>query len=210
MSEDEENDEEEPVTDDANQTNDQTIQLASAAPNDPATAPTRNDGQNQEGQVSNSDIWAAEVTIRNRNMRNENLRSLSAANVYGITSGILLTPMEKQQKYMESVNRNVNRMISYIEEPNQGKGFIKELCFSSDGRVICSPYGYGVRLLSFNESCTELPFIVHQNYNPQPLHQIKIKECHSDIVVSTKFSPKFPLLVSGCLRGKIVWHQPVF
>ncbi|KAI3367427.1 hypothetical protein L3Q82_026281, partial [Scortum barcoo] len=33
------------------------------------------------------------------------------------------------------------RLTHYIEEANVGRGYIKELCFSPDGRLICSPYG---------------------------------------------------------------------
>lgn len=31
---------------------------------------------------------------------------------------------------------------------------------------------------------------------------------HQDLVVSTKFSPRYHLLVTGCLEGKIVWYEP--
>ena len=43
-----------------------------------------------------------------------------------------------------------------MEESNQGRGFIKEICFSSDGRVIGSPYGFGIRLLAFDPECRDL------------------------------------------------------
>ncbi|XP_055544848.1 DDB1- and CUL4-associated factor 10 homolog [Wyeomyia smithii] len=176
---------------------------------------TNNNNNNQVNNVDfptpNSDIWAAEVSLRNRNLRVENTRSLNMANVYGITSGLIpLTPVEHQHKFQQTITENVNRMLYYIEEPNKGKGFIKEPCFSSDGRVICSPHAHGIRLLAFNAECNELPFITDRvNEGPKPFHEIKRKHCHSDVVISSKFSPKFPLLVSGCLRGKIVWHQPV-
>ncbi|XP_055610490.1 DDB1- and CUL4-associated factor 10 homolog [Uranotaenia lowii] len=175
---------------------------------------------NAEFPTPNSDIWAAEVSLRNRNLRAENTRSLNMTNVYGITSGLVpLSPAEHQQRFQQTITVNVNRMLYYIEEPNKGKGFIKEPCFSADGRIICSPHGCGIRLLAFNERCNELPFITDRSgggpvdqqgpIQPKPLYEIKTKHCHSDVVVSSKFSPKFPLLVSGCLRGKIVWHQPV-
>ncbi|KAL5021591.1 hypothetical protein ScPMuIL_000746 [Solemya velum] len=43
------------------------------------------------------------------------------------------------------VHQNDPRLVAYAEEPNVGRGFIKELCFSTDGRLICSPFGFGVR-----------------------------------------------------------------
>lgn len=29
-----------------------------------------------------------------------------------------------------------------------------------------------------------------------------------DLVVSSKFSPRHQLLVTGCLEGRIIWYQP--
>lgn len=193
----------------------------------------------------NLDIWAAEITIRNRNQVEElvNTRAYHSTHVYGVHSGLnppterqtqLITPQEisaisyYKKKKRNYQNQNLDRLLHYIQEPSMGKGFIKELCFSSDGRIICSPYDYGIRLLAFNEDCKELPFAINHNnitsrknessvgsgehkYNdtPRTLYEIKRTECHADIVVSTKFSSRHPLLVSGCLRGRIVWHQPV-
>nr|CAD7431045.1 unnamed protein product [Timema monikensis] len=107
------------------------------------------------------------------------------------------------------IHQNIKRLSHYIEEPNVGKGFIKELCFSSDGRLICSPFGYGVRLLAFSSECAELSACVPAK-PPMKLHELACNVSHRDIVVSTKFSPLHCMLVSGCLGGKIVWHQPVF
>lgn len=91
-----------------------------------------------------------------------------------------------------------------------GKGFIKELCFSSDGRLICSPHGCGIRLLSFSKDCQELPYALPPNGVPQRLNEVLVNvEHHTDIVVSTKFSPRAPICVSGCLRGELYWYQPI-
>lgn len=112
----------------------------------------------------------------------------------------------------KKIYKNHQRLMYYIEEPNKGKGFIKEPAFSSDGRIICSPYGTGVRLLAFNDNCSELSATgsFWQRPPPQLLKDINQIKCHSSIVVSTKFSPKYPLLVTGCLAGKISWHQSDF
>lgn len=107
------------------------------------------------------------------------------------------------------IHQNTPRLTHYIEEPNVGSGYIKELCFSADGRLICSPFGYGVRLLAFSSDCAELSNCVPPANESVQLHELATHTGHSDIVVSTKFSPKHYLLVSGCLSGKIVWHQPV-
>lgn len=106
--------------------------------------------------------------------------------------------------------RNRARLLHFIEEPNVGRGFIKELCFSGDGRLVCSPFGFGVRLLSFDPECSELCDITPTN-PVRPLRMYEVENCvsHSNVVVTCKFSPKHCLFVSGCLSGKVAFHQPV-
>lgn len=100
------------------------------------------------------------------------------------------------------------RLTHYIMEPNVGHGFIKELCFSADGRLVGSPYKQGVRILAFDSKCSEMSHCTSRGV--QRLQEVAhIKDCHRNSVVSTKFSPTHPLLVSGSLDGKITWHQPV-
>lgn len=100
------------------------------------------------------------------------------------------------------------RLTHYIAEPNVGRGFIKELCFSTDGRLVCSPYTNGVRLLAFNSQCSELSDCVPDK--PVKLYEVASNVCHPYVVVSTKFSPTHCLLASGCLNGKIWFYHPLF
>ncbi|KAK7871409.1 hypothetical protein R5R35_006110 [Gryllus longicercus] len=106
------------------------------------------------------------------------------------------------------IHQNIPRLTHYIEEQNVGEGFIKVSGFSADGRLICSPFGHGVRLLAFPPECSEFS-VCHPDKAPVPLHELATNVSHNDIVVCTKFSPQNFLLVSGCLSGKIVWHQPI-
>ncbi|XP_013792183.1 DDB1- and CUL4-associated factor 10-like, partial [Limulus polyphemus] len=105
------------------------------------------------------------------------------------------------------IHQNYPRLTHYSKEPNVGRGFIKELCFSTDGRLICSPYGFGVRLFTFNKNCSELCDCVPET--PAQLHELCTNLCHVHYVVSTKFSPTHCQLVSGCLDGKVCFHQPI-
>lgn len=103
---------------------------------------------------------------------------------------------------------NLPRLTHFIQEKSVGKGYIKELCFSSDGRIICSPYNRGIRLLAFNEHLLELNYCVPN----QPTELITIAEMnnyHTDVVVSCKFNPQHYQMVSGCLSGEIVWYKPI-
>lgn len=109
--------------------------------------------------------------------------------------------------YENPTSRTTDRLLYYTEEPNVARGFIKELCFSSDGRLICSPFGFGVRLLGFDPVCSELCDVVPS----QPIRLYEVANClsHSNIVVTCKFSPRHCMFVSGCLSGKVMFHQPV-
>jgi len=105
------------------------------------------------------------------------------------------------------IHKNVKRLTHYIEESNTGKGFIKEQSFSPCGRFIASPFGYGVRLLGFSERGTDLSSCVPSE--PVRLYELGTKLGHNEVVLSSAFSPCHWLLATGCLSGRIVWHQPV-
>ncbi|XP_067099729.1 DDB1- and CUL4-associated factor 10 [Osmerus mordax] len=100
------------------------------------------------------------------------------------------------------------RLTHYIEEANVGRGYIKELCFSPDGRLICSPYGYGVRLLAFDQHCGELTDCIP--VQTSCLREVRSIYSHSDVVLTTKFSPTHCQLASGCLSGRVALYQPKF
>lgn len=100
------------------------------------------------------------------------------------------------------------RLTHYIEEANVGRGYIKELCFSPDGRLICSPYGYGVRLLAFDERCAELADCMP--VRTALLREVRSIYSHSDVVLTSKFSPTHCQLASGCLSGRVALYQPHF
>lgn len=149
------------------------------------------------------DLWTGNVSYNNRNRR-QLLDRPSRVN-----SGIL-TMNPRNVRRPLNIKQNRDRLLFYNEEPNAGKGFIKELCFSSDGRLICSPYGNGIRLQSFSEKCDEIAYSLPSDDKPRPLFEIcKPIVKHSDLVVSTKFSPRGLCLVSGCLQGQLQWYTPL-
>lgn len=194
---------------------------------------------NVELHVSSADIWEALVAIRDSRTRQERdffttttdtrhwpRRPGDGVNVNipsrGSHTVVILGDRGRahsqnrtgqQTTYViprnHKIHQNSSRLTHFIEEPNVGSGYIKELCFSADGRLICSPFGHGIRLLAFSNECQELSNCVTGNNEPIQLHELAMKISHSDIVLSTKFSPRHCLLVSGCLSGKIVWYQPV-
>lgn len=148
------------------------------------------------------DLWTGNIPYYQRSRRTLTERPQR------VNTGIIT--MNQRNVRRPNIKQNRRRMLYYSAEPNKGKGFIKELCFSSDGRLICSPYGCGIRLLSFSKDCQEIPYALPQNGVPQRLNEVLISaDKHSDIVVSTKFSPRAPICVSGCLRGELFWYHPI-
>lgn len=101
------------------------------------------------------------------------------------------------------------RLSHFIAEPNVGRGYIKEIAFGVGGRIIASPFGYGVRLLSFDPDCGELcDRTAAFALSPVHLHEVATNICHGSVVVTTKFSPDSSLLVTGSLGGKVGFHRP--
>lgn len=100
------------------------------------------------------------------------------------------------------------RLTHCIEEANVGRGYIKELCFSPDGRMISSPHGFGIRLLGFDAHCSELVDCLPKEAGP--LKEIRCLYSHNDVVLTTKFSPTHCQIASGCLSGRVSLYQPKF
>jgi len=123
------------------------------------------------------------------------------------------TPQQHRERQRQGIppdariRRNVARLTHYIEESNTGKGFIKEQSFSPCGRIIASPFGHGVRLLGFNSGVEDLAYCVPDK--PTKLYELGTMLGHDEVVLSSAFSPNNYLLATGCLSGRLVWHQPV-
>ncbi|KAL4231138.1 DDB1- and CUL4-associated factor 10 [Mactra antiquata] len=113
----------------------------------------------------------------------------------------------ENQALLKKVHWNRKALLGYAEECNVGQGFIKEVGFSSDGRLISSPFGYGLRIFAFDSHCNELCDCIPAS--PVKLYEVTCSMAHSNCVVATKFSPVHNLVVTGCLDGKIAFHQPV-
>uniref|UniRef100_UPI00358EAECE DDB1- and CUL4-associated factor 10 isoform X2 n=1 Tax=Myxine glutinosa TaxID=7769 RepID=UPI00358EAECE len=115
-------------------------------------------------------------------------------------------------------------------EANVGRGFIKEISFSPDGRLVCSPSGFGLRIMTFEPSDSR-EVLKHKNSvsvlgkgtltgkenaseHPlphwRPLGEVRSVYGHNDVVLTAKFSPTHCQLASGCLSGSIAIYQPRF
>lgn len=160
-----------------------------------------------EGLASNEQIIVQRRALPRVTLENVNL------SMHILNSGLLNRNSYERQFRRRPHDRfkiiqNLKRLTHYVKEKIAGKGYIKELCFSSDGRIICSPFGNGVRLLGFNEHLQEMCYCVPDQ--PQRLFTLtEMNNYHSDVVLSCKFNPRHYQLVSGCLGGEIRWYRPI-
>ena len=121
----------------------------------------------------------------------------------------------KQGQSPPLIYQNLKRMSYYAKEPNVGHGYIKELSFSPDGRVIVSPFEAGYRILAFNGDCDEMNVDVGpirsrtQVNQSKELREVKRFQPHVQNVLTTKFSPTHQLIASGCFGGRVVFTQPM-
>ena len=114
---------------------------------------------------------------------------------------IYLVSMRMSPFILDESQSQFYQLESYIEELNSTPGFIKELCYNNDGRLIFSPFGYGVRMLSANT--TE-----NSPKKPSKLQEQKLICSHKNTVLTTRCAPYFSMLASGCLDGQVVFYQP--
>ncbi|XP_047512282.1 DDB1- and CUL4-associated factor 10 isoform X3 [Pieris napi] len=160
-----------------------------------------------------NDVWEASITIKQHRVLQEMYSSRTLPSTSGQTPSSgrerdSVSEGEDETRHYR-IHQNKDRLLYHVEETNEGKGFIKELCYSADGRLVCSPFGRGMRLLALNDSCSELSHCVQDQNCPAQMVEVgQSLGIHQDLVVSSKFSPRHHLLVTGCLDGKIVWYEP--
>ena len=90
-----------------------------------------------------------------------------------------------------------------MEESNLKPDYIKELCYNNDGKLVCSPFGNGIRLLSGVEQFPE-----EEKEENNVLKEIKYITSHKNTVLTAKFAPESMLLASGCLDGQVSFYRP--
>lgn len=161
-----------------------------------------------------TDLWMGYISFddySNMNNFNQQIRQeirIVNSELIGYNNSYTNPYFQNHPEEKNKIIQNLPRMTHFIKEKSVGKGFIKGLSFSSDGRIICSPYDKGVRLLGFSENCEELSECVPDK--PQQLKTIvELNDYHRDTVLSCKFSPTNYQLVTGCLGSEIKWYQPV-
>ncbi len=102
---------------------------------------------------------------------------------------------------------SADRLLYSLDDSSTESNLIKEIDFSPDGRLLCSPHGFGFRLLAFSDCMGEPCDNISLHY-PSPLTEVASIYAHKSAVVAAKFSPTEPLVASACLQSKIVFSHP--
>ncbi len=115
------------------------------------------------------------------------------------------------------VDKCRDKYRKYVDEesPSEAINFIKEISFSRDGRVLASPYEDGVRLLAVDHLCTPAEVYFDDRYHSwdKSLCSYEFEELgvcygHSAPVLTCKFAHNDLMLATGCLAGKVKFHNP--
>nr|CAB3236285.1 DDB1- and CUL4-associated factor 10-like [Phallusia mammillata] len=115
------------------------------------------------------------------------------------------------------------------EDGSENVEYIQEICYSPCGRLIASPFGYGIRVMALDSSISDyrshissrvserhqwddasdkvLPSYV--DVEPQQLHDVAYCFGHRSMVLSTCFSPTHMQVASGSKNGQIIIHETV-
>ena len=119
----------------------------------------------------------------------------------------LVGAQEAQHKYLRYVDDN---------SPEDSADFIKEICFSRDGRILASPYENGVRLFTIDSSCTAADIYFDKRYYslhkadccPDLEEVVCIPNAHLSPVLTCKFARHDLMLAMGSLAGSTTFSKP--
>lgn len=117
-----------------------------------------------------------------------------------------------------SAEQTEHKYLRYIDDksPTESADYIKEICFSSDGRVVASPHENGVRLLSLDPQSTSADLYFDHRYHslhkadrcPDFEETLNLPNIHQSPVLTCAFSHHNFLLASGSLAGTVAFSAP--
>ena len=128
----------------------------------------------------------------------------------------VLYKMQKEpQKYFYDVQELNANFLNYIEESCSVLSFIKETSFSSDGRILVSPFGNKVRLFSVDYHCTPIDLFHDDRYRStekelksSEFEEVAVYGGHCNTVLSCHLNSWDMCLVSGDVDGRVVFNRP--
>ena len=150
------------------------------------------------------------VGLRHLDVKNERLQH-ELTTLYDVRSeGREYTPRCEIEGCQENY-------LKYIDEssPSEALDYIKEICFTRDGRILASPHAGGVRLLAVDSLCTPMDLFYDHRFHSHEkflgisdFEEVKICTGHQSPVLTCKFANNDLLLGTGCLQGNVMFHKP--
>lgn len=132
---------------------------------------------------------------------------------------VLYDASQSREPYYES-EENAARFLKSCREYSEDSSidFIKEISFSSDGRVLVSPHGCTVRILALDDTCTPMDTYYDSRYHCTTTGDREFVCCgvgssvevkaHNSSVLTCRLNSDIMCLVSGCLEGKVFFTWP--
>ena len=117
-----------------------------------------------------------------------------------------------------------------MEDGNENIEYIQEISFSQCGRLLSSPFGFGVRVMAFDDGLSDyqshMAFRTSQlggslekstvkrlstclHVDPQPFYDVTYCFGHRSMVLSSCFSPNHMQVASGSKDGQIILYDVV-
>lgn len=126
---------------------------------------------------------------------------------------------DKEYTPVLGIDKTQQKFLKYVDEssPLEALEYIKEICFSRDGRILASPFEGGVHLLAIDRACTPMDLFYDERFHsPEKTFRClefqEVKVCHSRDhgapVLTCKFANNDLLLGTGCLQGRVSFHRP--
>lgn len=128
----------------------------------------------------------------------------------------LRTP-DSQFQPRVGIEQSSMNYLKYIDEysPDHSLDYIKECCFSRDGRILASPYDCGVRLLAVDSLVTPLDryydnryFSLEKKYKSFDFEVACTLSGHPGPVLASGFAHRDMILCTGCMEGQVLFHTP--
>lgn len=111
-----------------------------------------------------------------------------------------------------------HKYLRYVDDksPEDSRDYIKEICFSSDGQVLASPYRNGVRIFSVDPRCTPPDHYFDSRYHsphkdyccPDFEKTLCLPDIHSSSVLTCRFARHDFIIASGSLTGTVAFTSP--
>ena len=113
--------------------------------------------------------------------------------------------------YHNYYNTSKHFLNTISEKSGEGAAeYIKEISFSSDGRLLVSPYQNGVRLLAVDTNCTNIDQYYRDNSPSEGEFKIinVCKEACNTPVLTSRLNSNIMCLAAGSCKGTVQFYSP--